>query len=280
MSAPLLADTSAATAAQAQSESLRQAVVAFLRELWDALGLYRNEQIPVFLGEFLPYLAQVQQEMSDLTVAHLELQGVAPVRVDVADVSGAAIRNGTTPAEVYERPFHLVWRQLHDLPREDGAIDQAIEAGLKRAEQSALTDLQLTKTHTAQVGLAADPKVQGYRRVLEGESSCGLCIVASTQRYRREDLLPMHPACDCSVAPIVGDVDPGLIINAPLLEAAHQAIFDTFGKSSAGARDIGRGVVNIKGEALKYRDVLVTHQHGELGPILRVRGTPFLSLTN
>lgn len=279
MSAPAV-DRSAAVAAQAQSESLREAVVAFLRELWAALGEYRNQQISTFLGEFLPYLKQAQQEMADLTVQHLELQGARAVPVNAEAVSGANVRNGTEPAEVYERPFHLVWRQLHDLPREDGAIEAAIEAGRKRAELSALTDLQLTKTHTAQTVLAADPQVVGYRRVLEGDASCGLCIVASTQRYTREDLMPIHPACDCSVAPIIGDADPGLLVNAPLLEAVHDAIDETFGSSSSSARSIGRGVVNDRGEPLQYRDVLITHRHGELGPVLAVKGRPFLSLHN
>lgn len=187
-------------------------------------------------------------------------RGFQPAPVDLKRVSGAAVRNGTPPADVYERPFHLVWRQL----AEGVAPPAAIQAGEDRAVQSAVTDLQLAKTHASQDVLAADGHVVGYRRVLEGAYSCALCVVASTQRYHVKDLMPIHPACDCAVAPIYGDTDPGLVIDEDRLAAAHAEVQKQLGISDSAARNPD------------YRTLLITHDHGELGPVLAMRGAPFL----
>ncbi|MCW2901902.1 MAG: hypothetical protein JWO67_4167, partial [Streptosporangiaceae bacterium] len=189
------------------------------------------------------------------------------------------VRNGANPVDVYGRPFNLVWRELADLPREPGSIDKAIQDGLDRAVQTAVTDVQLTKTHTSQQVIQRTRGIAGYRRVLEGAYSCGLCIVDSTQRYHKKDLLPIHPGCDCSAAEIYADEDPAAAVNEYLLGDIHAAIAERFGASSPSAREIP-GALNGKGQPLMYRDVIIVHQHGELGPILGVRGQDFTGLND
>jgi hypothetical protein len=110
----------------------------------------------------------------------------------------------------------------------------------------------------------------GYRRVLEGAYSCGLCILASTQRYHKQDLMPVHPGCDCSVAPIIGTQDPGRTINDQMVLDVHAAIQDRFGTSEPG----GRGI-RTADDLVDYRDLLITHEHGEIGPVLARRGDHF-----
>lgn len=267
----------AALAYQRQTEQLQASVLRVIARLWASLGVYREPQMRRFAGDVTPIVLGGQRQMSALTAAYiarvrqLSVGGRgAPVTVNPLRVTGAAVRNGVPPAEVYERPFHLVWRQLDELPHVDGAIEQAIEAGLNRAEQLAATDLQLSKTHTAREIYSRDQNVVGYRRVLEGERSCGLCIVASTQRYHKKNLLPIHPGCDCSTAAIYGDFDPGLIIDPETLEDLHQRILQRFGVNARDARAIPqKGLPD-------YRDILVVHTHGEIGPVLAVRGQPFL----
>ena len=149
-----------------------------------------------------------------------------------------------------------------------------MKAGQERLDSLAATDLQLAKTHTAQQALSRDARVVGYRRVLEGTYSCGLCIVASTQRYRKAELMPVHPGCDCDVVPIYGDRDPGRLINAGALADVHAAVKDRFGVDSEAARAIPR-IYDGKGDPTLYRDVIVTHNHGEIGPVLGVRGQDF-----
>lgn len=264
-------------AAQQQSAALRGNLQAFIERLWASLGTYRAAQMATFVNEVTPVVQGAQRQMAALTSAWIAAQksivlggNTTPRPVDLAKVTGAPVRKGTSSATVYERPFHLVWRQLDELPREPGSIEQAIEAGQKRAVQSALTDLQLTKRAAAQQFMASDKDVVGYRRVLEGTYSCALCIVASTQRYHKAELLPVHPACDCGVVEIYGDADPGQIIEPGTLEDVHARVRETFGVSNAAARAIpSKGLPD-------YRDVLIVHEHGELGPVLAVKGRPFL----
>lgn len=262
-----------------QSHGIRQALLEFIERLWASLGVYRSPRR--FVSEVVPAVTGAQQQMAALTSAYLARQrqimaagNGAPRAVSDLDVTGAATRNGVPLTDVYERPFHTVWRELADLPHEDGAIDLAIGAGLEQAQTQAATDLQRTKTLTSQQIIDSTPGIVGYARILEGEFSCGLCIVASTLRYTRGELMPIHPGCDCGEAPIFGDEDPGLVINEQRLADIHDAIAKQFGRHNAGARIID-GQVKVNGKPLEYRDVIVTHEHGELGPIMAVRGQQF-----
>jgi hypothetical protein len=248
-----------------------------------------------------------------------------PRGVDYARVTGPAVRNGVDPRAVYRRPYEEVWRSLAETeklveerrsslddaldaaeelgraPRpgtrielDDGWTDRerkpltvAVSGGERRVRSAALTDIELAVTHTARERMADEPEIRFYRRVLTGAESCGLCIIASTQRYRKRDLLPIHPNCDCVIAPIVGSQDPGRLINStrvfdeasptgetadgvPIYSAddvldtefltreVHDAIRETFGEMAFDARGID------------YRKILLVEQHGELGPMLTV----------
>jgi hypothetical protein len=265
----------AIAAYQAQISTLRTNLAAYVQRLWRSLGSWRSGDIARFVDQLVPVIGGAQRQVVAFTAANLARQrqlalgGIfAPVAVDPAKVTGAAARNGVDPALVYERPFHLVWRQLAQLPREPGSVGQAIEAGMNRAVLTAVTDVQLSKVQTAQRITVADRHVTGYRRVLEGTHSCGLCIVASTQRYHKSALMPLHPACDCSISPIYGENDPGQLTDLDTLANVHQAIEDAFGASSSSGRA-------IPGTPIQYRDVLVSHEHGELGEVLSVKGRPF-----
>jgi hypothetical protein len=262
---------------QQTTTQARDQLARFLLALWASLGVYRAAQMTDFVAQAVPVVEGAMRHMQALTAAYLaQFASDHPGRATPypsATVGIRDVRNGAAPAEVYARPFHLVWRELGkaQMAPEPPAdyVDKAIKAGSDRAVQLALTDVQLAKTHTAQRVLAQDHRVVGYRRVLEGAHSCGLCIISSTVRYHKGQLLPIHPACDCSVAPIIGDHDPGRTIDEPTLSAAHAAIRERFGKSSAAAGYIPGG------KGAQYRDVLITHEHGELGPILAVRGQAF-----
>jgi hypothetical protein len=79
--------------------------------------------------------------------------------------------------------------------------------------------------------------------------------VASTQRYHKGDLLPIHPGCDCGEMPLYGTDDPGQIINQQRLDATHEAVEARFGEFDRSAREID------------YRNIMVA-DHGEMGPVL------------
>jgi hypothetical protein len=225
-------------------------------------------------------LAETEERRSSLSEAldRAEELGRSPrrgVQIDIPEIERAR----------EPRPARI---EIPDLPERDRKpLTAAVGDGERRVRSLALTDLELAVTHTARELLADEPRVRFYRRVLTGAESCGLCIIASTQRYQKRDLLPIHPNCDCVVAPILGDQDPGQVINStrvsdeatPTGETAdgvpiygpgdvldaelltrdvHEAIRETFGRAAFDARQID------------YRKILLVEQHGELGPVLTV----------
>ena len=80
--------------------------------------------------------------------------------------------------------------------------------------------------------------IRAYRRVLTGRENCALCLVASTQRYWVEDLLPIHPGCDCNVQPLPPGMEDSQVIDQDLLERAHAAVEDRYGSYAPDARGI------------------------------------------
>ena len=244
---------------------LRASLLATLARMWAALTSWRDADAATFAAQAVPLVQGAQQGTATLTAAYLarivaQMTGspVASPKVDPRTVTGDAVRKAD-PAEVYRRPFNQVYTDLS----QGKSLDSAVQAGGRRLQTIAATDLQLAKTHTAQQVLSGNGRVSGYRRVLSGSRNCGLCIVAATQRYHKGDLLPIHPACDCGVAPILGDQDPGQVIDEALLESAHDAIKDRFGRSAPDARSID------------YRKVILVRDHGETGPTLTVASHNF-----
>ena len=100
--------------------------------------------------------------------------------------------------------------------------------------------------------------VVGFRRVVHPElsksGSCGLCIVASTMKYTRGDLLPIHAGCNCETVEIYNIdgriIDPGQQINEEDL-----FVFYREAKGSTRGWDLKRW---------KYKIV----DHPEYGPTL------------
>ncbi|MGH3099313.1 MAG: hypothetical protein ACRDMV_25310 [Streptosporangiales bacterium] len=251
-----------------QVADIRQRIENVVVRLWRALGSYRDADARRFAETITPMILAGQVQIEHLTESYLT-QYVARILAEARHVGRAAqlgpldysdLRKSTDPADVYRRPFQQVWTELsHDVPYPD-----AVDRGERRAKDLAATDLQLAKTHKSRQVMETMPdQVVGYRRVLEGDYSCGLCVVASTQRYHKGKLLPIHPECDCGIAPIVGTNDPGQVIDEDRLVRAHDEIMKRLGVSDAGARNPD------------YRKLLIEHTHGEIGPVLAVRGQSF-----
>lgn len=96
---------------------------------------------------------------------------------------------------------------------------------------------------------------------------CALCLLTSTVRYTRANLMPIHPGCGCRVLPIYGSEDPGVVLNDRFAEGVHGIV----------RRDLGESYVDPGGRFgdAHYRDIIITNTHGELGPVLGVRGQHF-----
>lgn len=270
--APPDTQAQAARVKQIRSDSLDK-----LLALWVGLKSWRSEQdIQRFLLQALPIAQGGQAATSNATAAGLAAQYAAltnsPLRhlgVPLNKVTGKALR-GVDPRTVYTRPFI----QLYTALSKGASFDDALRQGTNRLQSIALTDFELSLTHTARYFMERRQGVRYFKRTLQGAKSCALCVVASTQRYHTGDLMPIHPGCDCGVEPLPGNVDPGQIIDPARLDAVHKAISDIFGTMSRDAREIF-GTNSIKGDPLKYRDVIVVNHHGEIGPVIGVRGQKF-----
>lgn len=259
---------------QAQQEQLRAQLMAALVAVYSnavAAGgaIPDPAALAGIIARLVPTILASQQTMVALVTNELHRQtGQRRIVVSPREVTGAALR-GVPIEQVYRRPFTEIGRQL----AAGKPPAQALAAGQRRLEKTAVTDLQLVQTHTVrdfatQLQARRPDTVVGFRRVLSAKPNhCALCILASTQRYRSFDLMPIHPGCGCTVAMIMGDQDPGQVIDPGIAEQIHDIIRRDLGDSyvDAGGR---KGLAN-------YRNILVTNDHGELGPVLGVRAHRF-----
>ncbi|WP_405911358.1 hypothetical protein OG529_04370 [Streptomyces longwoodensis] len=244
----------------ALSTSLRDRVVTFVLSAFDSLGSYRDAEAAEFLDRVLPAVLAAQQQMGQITDAYLSalladmLGGsAAPVGVQLPE----ALR-GVDPAEVYRRPFVTAYTALS----QGKSYAEAVAEGRTRLVSITETDMQLARTHAARQSMQRGG-ARFFRRELRSGKSCALCVIASTQRYRVENLMPIHPGCHCKPVPLVGSKDPGQIIDEALLREAHDAVAKGVGKADAGGR------------APDYREIVITREHGEYGPLLAVRRHEF-----
>lgn len=215
---------------------IRVRTAATVAAAWDGLGKWDDEDVGRWLSTVLPVVAGAERASSALTNAFLaRALGRRPVGVALDRVTGAAVRNGTPPADIYRRPLVTVWTALAEgVPWVD-----AVARGQTRASASAQTDVQLTSRATLREIGNADPGIHGFERVPDGDA-CELCLIASTQRYHTDQLMPIHDRCGCSVEPILEPT--GQIINRDRYEAL-----------AAGDDAAVRATIQ---------------EHGELGPVL------------
>jgi len=232
----------------AQVRAVRAKVEAFAQGRFGA-GQYRDVDLERFVAQVVPVVLAGRRQASSLTDAYLSRKLGIPAR---GPIDTDALR-GVAAAEVYSRPFVTVRTKLS----EGLAFDAAVSAGSARLTDIALADMQLAKTHTSRAVYQA-AGVTRYVRTLTGSKNCALCYLASTQTYSTDQLLPIHPGCDCGT-----DVAPSGFDGTETLSATHEAVEDRLGASDSGGR------------AVDYRKQLIVREHGELGPLLAVKGQHF-----
>lgn len=188
----------------------------------------------------------------------------------------------SSSTEPYQmRPFREVYKELS----KSGSMTDAVRAGGARARILAQTDVQLARRRASLFARMENDNIVGYIRVLTGAESCGLCYVASTQRYHKGDLNPIHPGCDCGELPIYGDTDPGQVIDQYNLDRIRESFENKFGDRfgigvdpSARDLDIGKFVQYKDGIRKADFTLVSVREHGELGPILTRRKEKFTTL--
>lgn len=236
---------------------LRDGLLSVIDRTWAGLPAYRDGDATQFISSTARRVEAVQQEVANLTGAYFGRS--ARVSVPRFTASTEALRHIST-AVLLNRAFVEVRTVLS----KGGSFQAAQKAGRSRLLSVVGTNLQLAKTHAARAAMV-ETGARFYERTLTGRENCALCVIASTQRYRRGDLMPIHPGCDCHVRPL--SKDPGRqVINRERLEEIHAAVESHFGGSDRGAR-----VIDGLSDRSDYLDLIAVRDHGEIGPVLTWR---------
>ena len=239
-----------------QVHAIRQQITAFGQAYWDSLPHYGASAIEDMIEAITPRVTAGQLRIADLTRAYLaRCADELGWKVVLPPIDQDEIRDarGVDPRVVYRRPAVDVYTAL----AAGKPLPQAAAEGRLRLTQLIGGDMQLAKVHASRQSMRGYPaEGQFYRRVLTGRENCALCVVASTQRYYRDDLMPSHPGCDCGVQPLPPGLAVNQVIDEDLLEQVHQITADRLGVSDRGGRNPD------------YRKLLTVSEHGEYGPTL------------
>lgn len=245
-------------------QATRQALIDYLTAAWGGLDQYGDAEVAAWAARVAPVLDAAQARTGALTASYLRaagkaISGAAPelLALPASSLTSQALR-GVDAEQLMMRAGTELWTALsngHD-------ITKAADMGLRRATSLGETGVEMARVRTSQHVLSRTPGVVGYRRVLGGgKKTCGLCAIASSQRYHKAELMPIHPGCHCSVAPIYGRQDPGRVLEADQLDAVHASLaeagFDTSSDPAA------------------LRELVVVNHHGEIGPVLGRLGHDF-----
>ena len=245
-----------AEAYDSQVHAIRQQITAFGQAYWDSLPHYRASAVEDMIEAITPRVTAGQLRIADLTRAYLaQCARDLGWKVVLPPIDQDEIRSarGVDPRVVYRRPAVDVYTAL----AAGKPLPQAAAEGRLRLTQLIGGDMQLAKVHASRQSMRGYPaEGQFYRRVLTGRENCALCVVASTQRYYRDDLMPIHPGCDCGVQPLPPGLAVNQVIDEDLLEQVHQITADRLGVSDRGGR------------TPDYRKLLTVSEHGEYGPTL------------
>jgi hypothetical protein len=249
------------------ADDTRARVAAIVTAAFATLGRVDDEAVEIFVTTIVPRVLAGQLRLASLTDAYMasvaaEVLGGRPEPTGVpADaLAYAVLRKGMPPEVVYTRPFITARKALS----EGYSLAQALDIAGSRLEGTVQADLQLAERRAAFEVVQADDRITGFRRVIRPAASksgsCGLCLAASSQRYSRDTLLPIHNRCHCAVMPIFGGRDEALKINK-----------ERFAEASRLAKDAGTENTKARGRLTEVR----VREHGELGPILTKRGDKF-----
>jgi len=260
---------------QAAIVQVRNYTTDYAALLWKAQSNFHDADVANFTRRMVPAVQAAQVRTASLTSSYMaQIEAaksgakVQPVPVVRADIVGA---RGVDPVEVYTRPAVTVRTGLS----KGLTYAQSVTEGLTRLQSLVSTDMQMAKVRQANSSMRRS-KFQYYARVLTGSENCALCTIASTQRYKRGNLMPIHPGCDCGVEPLPKGVYSAQVIDQDLLDRTHQQIADKVGVSDRSGRNLGIGKANAADKPIAdYTDLLVTHEHGEYGPTLSWRADNF-----
>ena len=193
---------SALTDAQIRRQAqIRGVTVAAIQKAWDSLPGYDKSNVAEFLDLAVPLVTAAQRNAASVTNAYVgRVSGNGPSKLALSAVTGAAVRKGTSPKDVYRRPFVDVWSAL----KRGDAYELAVAAGRARAAGSAAMDVQLAQRAT--LGAVSDAqRIRGYQRVADA-GACTYCQAIDGAFVKSADAMALHNGCGCTLEPLFYDV--------------------------------------------------------------------------
>lgn len=249
---------------QTLSGRLLDAAGVSARSSFLTLPDWRDDNIPGYIEQVVSMLTATKQQAAQLAsafyaeIAKLDGQTFSAPVLSREELTTSALRNGADTVQVWSRPFV----EMRTALAAGSTIADALDAGAFRAQDLARTEVQLARRGAGLSARKRNSNIVGYIRTLSGSENCALCYLASTQRYHKRDLQPIHPGCDCGEMPIYGTTDVGQVIDETRLSATHEAVAARFNVADAGGRTIDYSKIAIR-------------EHGELGPVLTVADQNF-----
>jgi hypothetical protein len=160
---------------------------------------FRDADVARIVARIVPAVQAGQLQLAALTDAYIGrlAQQAGVLWVPSLDRSVTAYR-GVDPVDVYRRPAVSLYTAL----AAGEGFSRAVEIGEGRLRSIVSTDLQQARNRQASSSVRSSG-FRYYQRVLTGKEDCELCELASTHRYSRDDLMPIHPGCDCGVEPLI-----------------------------------------------------------------------------
>lgn len=258
-------------AQRAAVKAVRDQVTQFVETVWKSISPDDQGALELrYLTRVIPMVKAGQIQVAQITNAYLLAQ---------AKELGIYMGNSTVDPDAVTglRPVSYEQEYLRPITETrvglaDGkSADEARQSGLTRLKSLAQTDLQMAYTLQALRTMAGWPG-KYYVRQPSGPKTCALCLVASTQRYHRSQLMPIHPGCDCGVKMVRSDYDPGQVLDRDQLDRIHAMVADKTG-TAAGSWTVygGRDAKSL----VDYRELLAVREHGEYGPTLTWRTQHF-----
>lgn len=239
---------------EAAVASVRAGIVAYAASFWASATL-TDQTVDALTGGFAPAVEAAQLQVAALTSVYLAgATGTEPLPVGEVASLGRGVPNDV----VYARPVITA----RALVAEGKPLVEAFRAGGRRLESLATTDIQMAKVRQADRSMA-HAGVTHYRRVPRGAGTCAMCLIASTKRYNVGTLMEIHPGCDCDVDVLPDGEDLDDVLDVDLLNATHAKV-----KEFTGIEDRG-------GKAVDYRKLVITRDHGEIGPLVAWKGDHF-----
>lgn len=270
-----VADDALAEAQTQATEQLRAQLLAAVATIYGAgvaADMLTNPAALItFLRRLVPLSLAAQAQMVRATQLDLARQLTLdrPIMLKPTDIIGAKLR-GKPIERVYAKAVYDIEDQLDA----GHSFEDAVNFGLHRVTQNAVTDLQLANTHASrdymvQLQDRVGIKVGTMRTLSPSKPNhCALCILASTQFYDPPTLKPIHPGCGCGTKIVFEDEEDEARAE---MDRRYSDVHDMV------RREFGEEFVDAGGRKglMPYRKLMITHEHGELGPILGVRSQHF-----